>query len=111
VEVVHGDTPALMYLFHRCTGVGVRAAERRGEELDLLPAQPGHIRSGEETGELVVGEDSGIEIGDDGFQSLVSADPFEDGGGGRCLLAERRYPHAPSTPGRYYPAIRPESQL
>ena len=76
---MHGDAAALMDLAHRRTAVRVGSAECCGEELDLFAFEPGHVGAGEEAGEFGVDENPVVEVVDDDFQRLVSADLGEDG--------------------------------
>lgn len=78
-EVVHGDATALMHLLHRRTGIWLRPAQSRGKEFRLFAFETAHIRSGEEAGELVVGEHPSVEILDDDLDRLVPADLVVDG--------------------------------
>ena len=73
-EVMTGDTAALMHLAHRSTGIRLGAAERSCEELDLFALQTSHIGTGEEPGQLVVSQHATVEVGDDGFERLMTAD-------------------------------------
>src|SRR5262245_60420277 len=63
-----------MDLPHRCAGVRLGSAECGREEFDLFALQPRHIRTGEETGQFVVGEHAVVEVLDDGFECRGSAD-------------------------------------
>lgn len=76
-----------MYLAHRYSGVGLRSTECGSEELDLPARQPGHVGAGEEPGEFCVGEHAIVEVGDDDFQRLVTADLVVDACHGRKVNA------------------------
>ena len=63
---------------HGRTSVGVGAAQRRGEELDLPSLELGHVRSREKPGEFGVAGNTHIEIVNHGGQGRFSADGIVD---------------------------------
>ena len=84
----------------------MRAAERRGEELDLSSLELGHVRSREKPGEFGVAGDTPIEIVNHGDQGRFSADGIVDArsrSGAHCWLLRYVSAWCPSVvPGRLH---------
>src|SRR5437588_12947424 len=73
-EVMRGDTATFVDLPHRRAGVGSGAVEHRAQELDLTGFHAPHVRPGVKTGQLIVVEYPAVEVLDDDFEGVVTAD-------------------------------------
>lgn len=81
-EVGGGDAAAMMDGAEGAAGVGDGTAEGHGEELLLHALEGIHGGVFEEGGEVGVGEDSGVEGWDEGFDDGGTADAIVEGGHG-----------------------------
>jgi hypothetical protein len=104
-EVMHRDPTAFMRLPDRQAGVGLLSAEDRAEVFDLLGFHPLHIRSGVEVGQQIVVEHAAIEVFDDDFEGVVTADLVVERGGPRPAKS-CEHAHADSAPPHHCPAVR-----